>query len=96
MKNSNSHPQTKQFSYLGSTAHYPKVLSFTIDYVWLTIRPDFGSKTLKDCVQKLRITARKQLNEIELDMAELVYTKLLLLVLIFLWPILMCYIRTTN
>jgi hypothetical protein len=39
--------------------------------MWLTIRPDFGSKTLKDCVQKLRITARKQLNEIELDMAEL-------------------------
>ena len=71
MENSNSHPQTKQFSYLGSTAHYPKVLSFTIDYMWLTIRPDFGSRTLKDCLQKLRITACKQLNEIELDIAEL-------------------------
>ena len=69
MENSNSYPQTKQFSYLGSTAHYPKVLSFTIDYMWLTIRPDFGSRTLKDCLQKLRITALKQLNEIELDVA---------------------------
>jgi hypothetical protein len=39
--------------------------------MWLTIRPDFGSRTLKDCIQKLRITACKQLNEIELDIAEL-------------------------
>lgn len=96
MKNFNSHPQTKQFSYLGSTAHYPKVLSFTIDYMWLTIRPDFGSKTLKDCVQKLRITARKQLNEIQLDMAELDIYHITSSWLIFLWPILMCYRRTTN
>jgi hypothetical protein len=71
MKNSISHPQSKQFSYLGSTAHYPKVLSFTIDYMWLIIRPDFGSRTFKDYFQKLRITACKQLDEIELDIAEL-------------------------
>jgi hypothetical protein len=39
--------------------------------MWLIIRPDFGSRTLKDCFQKLRITACKQLDEIELDIAEL-------------------------
>ena len=39
--------------------------------MWLIIRPDFGSRTFKDCFQKLRITACKQLDEIELDIAEL-------------------------
>jgi hypothetical protein len=39
--------------------------------MWLTIRPDFGSRTLKYCLQKLRITACKQLNEVELDIYQI-------------------------
>jgi hypothetical protein len=96
MKNSISHPHSKQFSYLGSTAHYPKVLSFTIDYMWLIIRPDFGSRTFKDCFQKLRITACKQLDEIELDIAELDIYQITSSCADIPVAYLMCYRRTTN
>ena len=37
----------------------------------LKIKPDFNSKTLKDCEQQLRITTNKDINEIKLDIAEL-------------------------
>jgi aminopeptidase N len=61
----------KRFVFPGSKAHYPTLLSFNIDYMWLQICPDFNSNTLKDCRQRLRITAFKDINEIKLDIAEM-------------------------
>src|ERR687895_858223 len=61
----------KKFEFPGSTVHYSPLLSFTIDYMWLQIKPDFGFNTLKDCVQKFKITACKDINEIQLDIAEI-------------------------
>ena len=54
----------KKFEFPGSVVHYPPVLSFTIDYMWLQIKPDFNTNTIKDCTQKLRIIASKDINEI--------------------------------
>ena len=39
--------------------------------MWLQIKPDFNTNTIKDCTQKLRIIASKDINEIELDIAEI-------------------------
>jgi aminopeptidase N len=72
MQNHNgSTHKTHTFEFPGSTAHYPPLLSFTLDHMLLKIKPDFDSYTLKDCEQKLRITAFKDTNEIKLDIAEL-------------------------
>jgi hypothetical protein len=65
---------TKKFELYGSTAHYPSSLSFTIDYMILTIQPDLKSKdnNLVNCMQQLDISAKyDNINEIELDIAEL-------------------------
>jgi aminopeptidase N len=63
--------KAKKFELPGSTAHYPQLLSFTIDYMMLKIKPDFDSDTLKDCLQKLKIVALEDINEIKLDIAEI-------------------------
>ena len=63
--------KNKKFEFPGSTVHYPPLLSFTIDYMWLQIKPDFDSNTVKDCIQKLKITAYEDIDEIELDVAEI-------------------------
>jgi aminopeptidase N len=63
--------KAKKFELPGSTAHYPQLLSFTIDYMMLKIKPDFDSDTLKDCMQKLKIVALEDINEIKLDIAEI-------------------------
>jgi aminopeptidase N len=63
--------KAKKFEFPGSTAHYPSLLSFTVDYMMLKIMPDFDSNTLKDCTQKLRIIAFEDINEIKLDIAEI-------------------------
>ena len=55
----------------GSTLRYPPFLRFKIDHMLLKIKPDLDLKILKDCEEQLRITAREDLNEIKLDIAEL-------------------------
>ena len=47
--------------------------------MWLSIEPNFEKKTLTDCIQKLGITAKKDITEISLDIAELQIHKILLL-----------------
>jgi hypothetical protein len=63
--------KTKRFEFPVSTHHYLQLLSFTIVYMLLKIKPDFDSNTLKDCEQKLKITACQDINEIKLDVAEI-------------------------
>src|SRR6188472_2478407 len=63
--------KTHRFEFPGSIAHYPPLLSFTLEHMLLKIKPDFDSNTLKDCEQKLRITTLKDINEIKLDIAEI-------------------------
>ena len=58
MQNDNaSSLKAKKFQFPGSTPHYPPLFSFSVDYMMLKIKPDFDSNTLKDCMQKLKITA---------------------------------------
>jgi aminopeptidase N len=73
MQNGNVYPsmRSKKFEVPGSMPHYPQLLSFTIDYMMLKIKPDFDSNTLKDCTQKLKIIALEDINEINLDIAEI-------------------------
>ena len=61
----------KVFAFPGSTAHHLPLLPFTIDYMVLKIKPDFESKTLTDCEEILQISARREINELELDIAEM-------------------------
>jgi aminopeptidase N len=70
-KNDCSLSKSNKFEFPGSIPHYPRPLFFSIDYMWLHIKPDFASNTLKDCLQKLRIRAYKDINQIELDIAEI-------------------------
>src|SRR5215211_3272076 len=72
MQNDNaSSLKAKKFQFPGSTPHYPPLFSFSVDYMMLKIKPDFDSNTLKDCTQKLRITACEDISEIKLDIAEI-------------------------
>ena len=73
MQNDNnvSSIKAKKFEFPGSTTHYPQVLAFTVDYMVLKIKPNFDSNTLKDCMQKLKIIALEDINEIKLDIAEI-------------------------
>ena len=58
------------FEIEGSIVHYSPELSFTIDKIWLEIEPDFKSRSLKG-KEQIRITARKDLDSVELDCAQL-------------------------
>jgi aminopeptidase N len=69
--NDSDSTKTKKFELPGSIAHYPQLLSYTIDYMWLKIKPDFDSETLKDCVQRLKFTLYEDVSEIKLDIAEI-------------------------
>jgi aminopeptidase N len=72
MQNDNaSSLKAKKFQFPGSTPHYPPIFPFSIDYMMLKIKPDFDSNTLKDCTQKLKITACEDISEIKLDIAEI-------------------------
>ena len=70
-KGSVSSIKIKKFEFPGSIPHYPQLLSFTIEYMILKIKPDFDSDSLKDCRQKLKIIALEDINEIKLDIAEI-------------------------
>ena len=70
-KDSVSSIKIKKFEFPGSIPHYPQLLSFTIEYMILKIKPDFDSDSLKDCRQKLKIIALEDIHEIKLDIAEI-------------------------
>ena len=59
------------FAFPGSTAHHLPLLPFTIEYMVIKLKPDFESKTLTDCEEILQITARREIGELELDIAEM-------------------------
>ncbi len=59
------------FELPGSTLHFAPVFNFKIIYMLLKINPNFKSKTLIDCEQKITINVVQDLKEIELDIAEM-------------------------
>ena len=59
------------FELPGSTLHFAPVFNFKIIYMLLKINPNFKSKTLIDCEQKIIINVVQDLKEIELDIAEM-------------------------
>ena len=65
------HKSTRVFAFPGSTTHYLSILPFDIKYMVIRIMPDFESKTLTDCEEVLKITARREIDELELDIAEM-------------------------
>jgi aminopeptidase N len=71
------HKLPKPFAFPGSITHYLSLLPFEIKYMMLKLEPDFGSKTLANCEEILQITARREITEIELDIAELKIDKVL-------------------
>ena len=46
--------------------NYPPTLFFNIDHMWLSVEPDFNTKTIS-CEQQLKITSLQDLDKIELD-----------------------------
>jgi hypothetical protein len=50
------------------TPNYPPSLYFNIDYMWLSIEPDFKTKRIT-CEQQLKIITLQDLEKIELDCA---------------------------
>jgi hypothetical protein len=62
-----------RFEFPGSKAHYLPLLPFTINHMILKIKPDFQSKPKKlvNCQQQLKITANRDIDQIELDVAEI-------------------------
>ena len=62
-----------KFEFPGSKPHYLPVLSFKIDHMLLKITPDFAStpKKLMNCEQQLTITARRDIDQVDLDSAEI-------------------------
>lgn len=65
------HKSTKVFAFPGSTTHHLSLLPFIIKYMVIKLKPDFESKTLTDCEEVLQITARREIGELELDIAEM-------------------------
>jgi aminopeptidase N len=61
----------KKFEFPGSKRHYAESISFEIDYMIMDIKPNFESKTLTNCEEQVDITARKDIDFIEFDIAEL-------------------------
>jgi aminopeptidase N len=61
----------KTFAFPGSTNHYLPLLYFNIEYMWLKIKPNLESRTLSDCEQRLKIVARRDIEKIDLDIAEM-------------------------
>ncbi|HEY7081885.1 MAG TPA: M1 family metallopeptidase [Nitrososphaeraceae archaeon] len=71
------HKSPKTFAFPGSTTHYLSLLPFDIEYMALKLKPDFESKTLANCEEILQIIARREITEIELDIAEMKIDKVL-------------------
>ena len=44
--------------------NYPPSMPYTIDHMWLTIEPDFESKSLKG-EEQLKLTARQTIDKVE-------------------------------
>ena len=61
----------KKFEFPGSIVHFPRRLKFTINHMYLKITPNFETKQLLNCHQKLKIKALQDIKEIILDVAEL-------------------------
>jgi len=63
-------PKAKTFELPGSKPHYPPSIFFDIEYMWLSVEPDFLSRAIK-CRQQLKLLIRQDTNKIELDCAKL-------------------------
>lgn len=61
----------KKFAFPGSSFHFSPRLKYTITHMTLKIFPNFNTKQLLNCQQKLKIKALQNLKEIVLDIAEL-------------------------
>jgi aminopeptidase N len=62
------------FELPGSTPHYPPSIYFSINYMSLTIEPKLKAEeepTLVKCQEKLDIIAKRDIDEIQLDIAEI-------------------------
>ena len=60
----------ESFEIKGYSTYYSPDLYFLIDKMWLEIEPDFKTKTIEG-KQQIKITTRRDLENIELDCAEL-------------------------
>jgi aminopeptidase N len=64
---------TDGFELPGSSSNYPPSLDFDINYMSLTIQPKLSARmpTLKKCQEKLDITAKRDIDQVQLDIAEI-------------------------
>ena len=51
-----------------NSINYPPSMSYSINHMWLTVEPDFDSRSIKG-EEQLKLTARQDLTEIKLDCA---------------------------
>jgi aminopeptidase N len=58
--------ETHVFELPGSKTHYPPSVLFIIEHMWLSVEPDFESKTLR-CKQQLKLITKDDIDMIELD-----------------------------
>ena len=70
----------KKFELPGSKRQYAESISFDIDYLIIDIKPNFESKTLTNCEEQIDIIARKDIDFIEFDIAELDIHKILCII----------------
>jgi hypothetical protein len=63
-------PKAKTFELPGSKPHYPPSIFFNIEYMWLSVEPDFLSKTIR-CRQQLKLLVRQDIDELGLDASKL-------------------------
>ncbi|MGI9012538.1 MAG: hypothetical protein ACR2F1_15315 [Nitrososphaeraceae archaeon] len=56
----------KKFEYPGSKRNFSPLYKFTINHMYLKIKPDFKKKQLLDCIQKLTIEALYHIEELVL------------------------------
>lgn len=61
----------KKFEFPGSKKYYPESIGFSIDYMILDIEPNFELKTLTNCYQEIDITAKRDIDYLEFDIAEI-------------------------
>jgi aminopeptidase N len=74
-KESNNESSKKNFAFPGSQMHEIPIFSFTIEHMSLSIHPDFFSKILVNCDQKLRVRAFQDISHISLDISEIKINK---------------------
>jgi hypothetical protein len=61
----------KKYEFPGSKTHYAESIGFDIDYLMIDIKPNFESNTLSNCEEQIDIIARKDIDFIKFDIAEL-------------------------